>query len=216
MDRFDLRKPRTISSLPSVFFRHDDWDTEYNIFASDIRHEVGDVESWEFEVFGVKLKSSQLSFSNIERIPSEFAVYLINEGNGEATNLREDSVYNFTPVSDILKFSVVVGNDTRVDDQIKSVLPKEFVLGQNYPNPFNPMTTISVAIPLASDVELKVYDILGRAVNTIHTGHLEAGQYWFSWEGRDGDGNIAASGIYLFRLTTNNGVQLVGKMVLMR
>ncbi|MBI3193787.1 MAG: T9SS type A sorting domain-containing protein, partial [Ignavibacteriae bacterium] len=54
-------------------------------------------------------------------------------------------------------------------------LPTEYALGQNYPNPFNPVTRFNVAIPQTGNVEVSVFDILGRKVSTIIDGELKAG-----------------------------------------
>ncbi|HEX2867699.1 MAG TPA: T9SS type A sorting domain-containing protein [Ignavibacteriales bacterium] len=59
----------------------------------------------------------------------------------------------------------------------KPALINNYRLSQNYPNPFNPATTISYTIPKASHVELKVYDMLGREVQTLVNKELSAGTY---------------------------------------
>ena len=78
---------------------------------------------------------------------------------------------------------------------VLSETPSSFALGQNYPNPFNPMTTLSFAIPRATFVTLKVYDILGKEVATLVNGLLETGKYSQTWNAAD-----LASGIYTYRL----------------
>jgi hypothetical protein len=73
--------------------------------------------------------------------------------------------------------------------------PAEFRLEQNFPNPFNPTTTIYYQLPVASKVTLKVYDILGREVETLVQQEEEAGY-------RDVRFNAGsrASGVYFCRL----------------
>ena len=74
-----------------------------------------------------------------------------------------------------------------------------YELGQNYPNPFNPSTIIRFDIALRSDVVLKVYDMLGREIETLVNEKLSAGSYEkeFNSAGR-------SSGIYIYRLTAEN------------
>jgi len=216
LDRFDFRKPRAIAATPAVSFHRPAWDEHYSIFASDVRPEIEKAESWEFEVRAVKQQLAQLVFSGIERIPAPFEVFLVNRGNGSITNLREDSLYAFTPAADLLKFKVVVGKKEAVQEELNSALPKEFVLGKNYPNPFNPSTTIPIAIPVQSEVKLNVYNILGEEVKTLHDGALEAGRYWFDWDGKNQAGSQVASGVYIYRLSTSRGVHLTAKMILMK
>jgi hypothetical protein len=217
LDRLDFRKPRAIAAAPTVEFKRPQWDANYSIFATDIRPEFDDSESWEFDVRATSRQPAQLTFTGIERIPAHFEVYLIDEGRAQSVNLREDSLYHFTPAAELAKFKVVVGKKEKVQEQISSLtLPQEFALGQNYPNPFNPTTTIPVAIPAASEIKLQVYNLLGAEVKTLYDGSIEAGRYWFNWDGRNELGSQVATGVYLYRLTTNKGVVLVDKMILLR
>ena len=88
-------------------------------------------------------------------------------------------------------------------------------LGQNVPNPFNPVTTIDFGMPRTGDVNLSVYDLSGRLVRTLVAGQVAAGQHLARWDGRDDQGAQAASGIYLYRLTTPEGA-LSRKMMLVK
>jgi DNA-binding beta-propeller fold protein YncE len=97
------------------------------------------------------------------------------------------------------------GVDPEVDE-----LPIEFDLSQNYPNPFNPVTTIEFAIPELAEVRLEVFDILGRRVQTLLSGPLEAGFHRVQF-----DASRLASGIYLYRIQAGE-FSKVQRMVLMK
>ena len=86
-------------------------------------------------------------------------------------------------------------------------VPFSAKLFQNYPNPFNPETMISFAVSMPSSVNLVVYDVTGRIVQTLVDGKKQAGTYQVKWI----PGN-QASGLYFYRLTTNSGSQ-VRKMI---
>jgi hypothetical protein len=58
----------------------------------------------------------------------------------------------------------------------QSDLPKIYHLSQNYPNPFNPQTRIDFQLPKAGEVEITIYDILGRQVIRLESGYREAGR----------------------------------------
>jgi len=88
--------------------------------------------------------------------------------------------------------------------------PQQFALWQNYPNPFNPGTSIGFSLPERAHVVLDVYDVLGRNVRTLVDETLEAGEHNVAFDA----GNLA-SGVYLYRLHTDNFVS-VRKMVLAR
>jgi hypothetical protein len=91
-----------------------------------------------------------------------------------------------------------------------SILPGDFVLDQNYPNPFNPSTTISFSLPAASDVNLKVYNILGQELATLVDGPMDAGQHNVVF-----DAGGLATGMYLYRLSTGAKVE-TRKMMLVK
>lgn len=217
LDRLDFRKPPAIAATPTVEFKRPKWDANHSAFATDIRPEIGESEIWEFDVRASSRQPARLTFTGIQRIPAHFEVYLIDEGRAQSANLSEDSLYRFTPAAELAKFKVVVGKKEKVQEQISSLtLPQEFALGHNYPNPFNPTTAIPVAVPAASEIKLKIYNLLGVEVRTLYDGSIEAGRYWFNWDGRNDLGSQVATGVYLYRLTTNKGVVLVDKMILLR
>jgi tetratricopeptide (TPR) repeat protein len=85
----------------------------------------------------------------------------------------------------------------------KSLLPQAFVLEQNYPNPFNPVTEIRFGVPRQSVAMLEVFNILGQVVKTLVDEIKEAGYYRVSWDGRNSNGVLMPSGMYFYRLTTN-------------
>jgi hypothetical protein len=89
-------------------------------------------------------------------------------------------------------------------------LPNTFALYHNYPNPFNPSTEISFTLPKNEKATLKIYDLLGREVQTLVNGYKKAGSYHVTF-----DGSNLPSGIYLYRLETPSFVQ-IHKMILMK
>ena len=91
-------------------------------------------------------------------------------------------------------------------------LPSGIALHQNYPNPFraDAGTTISFALPNASDVSLRVYDVSGRVVADLLQGSYTAGDYSVHFTAP----NLPA-GIYLYRLTVD-GAQSSARMVITR
>jgi subtilisin-like proprotein convertase family protein len=79
--------------------------------------------------------------------------------------------------------------------------PHKFALYQNYPNPFNPMTKIKFDIPKDAQqlVSLRLYDVLGREVQTLVNENLKPGTYELSW-----DASELSSGVYFYRLTAGD------------
>jgi hypothetical protein len=89
-------------------------------------------------------------------------------------------------------------------------LPREYKLYQNYPNPFNPMTTIKYDIAKSSEVEIAIYDELGREVVRLVNTKQNPGTYEVTW-----DASNYSSGLYFYRIKTNDYVQ-TNKMVLIK
>ena len=104
-------------------------------------------------------------------------------------------------------------------NKISSELPATFRLEQNYPNPFNPITKIKFDVPNnlsflrrqeSSVTTLKVFDILGREIQTLVNEKLNPGTYEVTF-----DGSNFASGIYFYQLKTESYVENK-KMVLIK
>jgi len=94
--------------------------------------------------------------------------------------------------------------------KIALVIPNEFRLMQNYPNPFNNTTTIRYAVPEETDIQLEIFDISGRLVETLISQLHQPGFYDLKWSGRQ-----AASGIYFIKLEAAKTV-LTQKMILLK
>ncbi|MCK9483009.1 MAG: T9SS type A sorting domain-containing protein [Candidatus Marinimicrobia bacterium] len=88
-------------------------------------------------------------------------------------------------------------------------LPKVYALKQNYPNPFNPTTTIRFDLPKNSDVNLVVYDLMGREVAKLANGHMNAGYYTINFNAAN-----LPSGVYIYRLKAGNFVSVKKLMLL--
>ena len=106
--------------------------------------------------------------------------------------------------------NILSGNLTSVND-INNEIPSKFVLNQNYPNPFNPSTIINFSIPVKSYVSLKVYDILGRVVDVLANGIMNAGNYKITFESKK-----LASGVYIYSLSSDKGDMISKKMLFLK
>ena len=76
-------------------------------------------------------------------------------------------------------------------------------LAQNYPNPFNPDTLIRFTLAKDADVSVNIYNIKGQLVKTLVNDHRKAGEHQVSWNGMDDNGTPVSSGVYLYRMQTN-------------
>lgn len=98
-----------------------------------------------------------------------------------------------------------------------ATVPSIPVLMQNYPNPFNSSTIIPYSIPPAyeGEVTLTVFDLLGRTVATLVSASLPPGNYVSRWDGTNGAGLPAPSGVYVYKIRAGDFVEM-RKLVMMR
>ncbi|MCD4817534.1 MAG: PKD domain-containing protein [Candidatus Cloacimonetes bacterium] len=94
-------------------------------------------------------------------------------------------------------------------------IPEIYSLSPNYPNPFNPETTISYALPEASDVSLQVFNIKGQLVNTLVNENIETGNHSVVWNGKDNNDRKVSSGIYFYRINAGEFTD-IKKMLLIK
>ncbi|GIK59305.1 MAG: hypothetical protein BroJett017_01950 [Ignavibacteriota bacterium] len=94
--------------------------------------------------------------------------------------------------------------------KVEVEIPLVYSLEQNYPNPFNPSTTIKYSLSEDGFVKLSVYNLLGEEVTTLVNNEQKAGRYEVNF-----DASKLASGIYMYRLESNNFLS-IKKMILLK
>ena len=82
-----------------------------------------------------------------------------------------------------------------------SPVPDTFVIERAYPNPFNPVTTLSFALPIESEVSLKVYSMQGREVISLINGNMDAGYHSVVW-----DADTHSSGMYFVKMVADEHI----------
>lgn len=131
-------------------------------------------------------------------------------GNGTVDGSPHLDSFQFTwtpgaPTSGTLIFddlrAVTLGTPTSTPaDDAQGELPTRIELLQNHPNPFNPTTRIRFALPESGFAEIRVYDLLGRHVDTAFSGIRGRGFHTVEF-----DGSSLSSGVYVYRLTGPGG-----------
>lgn len=117
------------------------------------------------------------------------------------------------------KFSALTDNSgnfqisvpTSIADEINN-LPTKFELEQSYPNPFSSSTAIPYNLNEEADVQVTIYDILGREVRVFNAGLQNIGSHNLLWDGKNNFGQRVTSGVYLYRLQAD-GESQVKKMI---
>jgi hypothetical protein len=143
-------------------------------------------------------------------------IHLFDFGNGVVCNSPNKDIngrsrpYPKDSTPDMGAWESVRGFSVGVESQPGSEILKAYALHQNFPNPFNPSTAIEFALPKASFITLKIYDLLGNEVTTLVAEKLPAGKHQRVWEAKG-----LASGVYLYRLEAGEFVQ-TRKLILLR
>ncbi len=100
---------------------------------------------------------------------------------------------------------IIEGLDvTEVSEEIATILPERYKLYQNYPNPFNPTTTIRLDLPVAGNISLKIFNVKGELVRILINKEMNVGSYKIQWDGKNENGQSLSSGVYFYKLATNN------------
>jgi len=103
-------------------------------------------------------------------------------------------------------FSYAADLASDVNDASYDALPRQFAATQNYPNPFNDRTVIEYDLPRRSHVRVDVFNVLGQRVCTLEDAIRSAGRHKVAWSGESEDGQAVSSGVYFYRVATDQGV----------
>ncbi len=134
--------------------------------------------------------------------------YLVfNEDSGEFEN---GLVISGRQESSIIKFE-------NIDDPGNNITPviEKVQLHDNYPNPFNPETNISFSMPSEQKVQLTIYNLKGQKVRQLVNGVFASGKHSVVWNGKDDNGKQVCSGLYFYKLKTDNK-EISKKMLLLK
>jgi hypothetical protein len=127
---------------------------------------------------------------------------------------RNNTVYiiqqNRNPFIDHPEWADCIWDDN-CDMSIEEIgIPDKIILDQNYPNPFNSTTTIPFNLSATADIELVIFDMLGRKLEELVSGRIVSDEYEINW-----DASVLPSGVYFVRLITERQVQ-TKKMVFLQ
>lgn len=109
----------------------------------------------------------------------------------------------------ICSVSDVMDRSESVNSQLKTVIG-------NFPNPFNNSTHVVMELPFPMVIRVDILNILGKRVTTLLTEQRRYGSVKTEWDGRDAEGNEAASGVYIVCAVNSRGVIAVRKITLLR
>jgi len=164
--------------------------------------QVGEAYSW-FDDVGLIEWTGWKDYNSLSNVSYPNDYYWIQFRISESV-LNADVNYTETKFNDII---------TSRDEEQENI-PDEFVLYQNHPNPFNLSTTIQYELPVSTNVQLKIYDLLGREVRNIINEFQQPGKKIYQWDGKDNRGSVVSSGVYFYQLQTREFLQTKKLMLL--
>ena len=224
-DQFDYHEPPVIGNYISMAFDNDSWAKNGGRYSQDIRSKSR-TQTWNLAARSNIKGIVSLSLEDIHAIPSHQDIRLVDPVLGIVYNLRSEKAITFTSQGNEnpYHFKLIVGEADDIQSQLDDMemVPNDFELFQNTPNPFNPVTNIRVSLLEDARITLKVYNLLGKEVNTLAFNQsLSKGNHRFIWAGKDDNGYQLPSGVYLYRIEINSHVgrqlyQSTKKMVLMK
>jgi hypothetical protein len=141
------------------------------------------------------------------------------EGCGNSTTPKDYSFTDKNPIKGILLYRL---KQIDFDGSYKFYTAEgvqfegiyDYALEQNYPNPYNPSTVINYSIPVAGQVNLTIYNLLGSEVTVLVDGYKEAGNYSVEFSTEDLK-NSLGSGVYIYTLKSGSFTQ-TRKMVVLK
>jgi len=199
-------------------------------------YNIGDLQLEQDDYFSIRMETGANLFMQNEGGEKLYNLNIINLSldtvdvyESREIIIESNCSHNLQPLWDSLyvvpvKILIDRDNDGTVDDSMfveneltdikhdeHEILPAEFYVSQNYPNPFNQRTVIRYQLPVISEVDLSIYNILGQKVATLVSEKQPAGTYKAEWDAME-----FASGIYFYRLETDKGFVQSKKLVLMK
>ncbi len=178
------------------------------------------------EVAGDSIYTVQFSYEATDPVGVEFKFGIHGGDNESGYGLNH--IENIDVASPVVASSFGSINPNKYDawdydtnmpalgiDNVSGIVPAEFSLSDNYPNPFNPTTNFEFTLPVASDVVVSIYNILGKEVATLHNEFAKPGTYSVTWNGQNNNGVAVPSGMYFYELKAGSFTQ-VKKMTLLK
>jgi hypothetical protein len=220
-DPFDRPDPPAVEAGVALAFDHADWKGHSGSYAADIRGAGERGHAWRFRVESRNPgEDITLTWKFLQTLPEGWNAYLFDLEEGTSLKMTETKDKHFTPgkaASGARLFKLVAGSKEFIEGESEGIPlePVAFRLFQNYPNPFNPETAIHYSIPKNGHATLTVYNALGQKVRTLLDSEQKTGAHEVLWNGRDDSGLSVPSGVYIYRLKTQESAA-TRKMILIK
>jgi len=198
----DIHSTAAIGGNGHIYFGSDD----YKLFAVDSTGSV----VWQYYASS-PISSPVLAQGNTIYFGEENGLVVKLTDNGGRTSSRNQPMWG-----------TFQGNNKRTGSQSDSNLgyensisiPTQFTLLQNYPNPFNPTTRINYNVPEDGNIQMVIYDVMGREVTTLLNQNQKAGSHHLLWNGQNNQGQNVGVGMYFCQLKGKNFTKTIKMLFL--
>jgi len=202
-----------VGTALGIYYSPDGGDTWTGLnSAFPIPAKPPEVRNIAFDENGVLFASTwgQGVWTSVDWQATSLAEFALKTSNVIDITMSDGRVYILTDTGEYLSVEYDASFSSVDIEEDGVEIPRGFTLDQNYPNPFNPVTTIQFTLPETADINLTVFDILGRQVAVLVNGQLSSGRHSVNFQA-----SSLPSGIYLYRLTTPGG-SVAQKMILLK
>lgn len=157
------------------------------------------------------LGETQLTLPGIQLQPASYSVENLFSGVNTEIQITSGNRLVLPAVQphEIMVFPI--SELTQVSIEEETALPNTFRLEQNYPNPFNPTTNIRYILPVAAEISIEVFNVLGQMVWSYQPGIKPEGTHQIQFNASN-----LSSGVYVYTLRANGSIVDTGRMLLLR
>jgi fibronectin type 3 domain-containing protein len=200
-DALDLPEPPVMENGISLAFPHADWEEDAGFYTADFRLQNNEGHVWEIVLHGGEGSNARLqwSFTKVSETPIHLKLFSLYDGQIFDMTESDKLDCGRLPKDGEMHFRVIAGNEAFVAGQtveFKNSVPAAFSLFPAYPNPFSSSTTIGFELPHGGQIDLTIYNLLGQQIRQLQSDVDRVGRHQIVWDGLDGKGKRAASGLY--------------------
>jgi hypothetical protein len=138
-----------------------------------------------------------------------FADYLTSDNETRLLVITPETDELFSFNGDFEISEIIVAN-SQYEVSVDLPLATSFSLRDAYPNPFNPTTNMELVMPLAGEMNVEVYNLLGQSIATLASGYMESGTHVLTW-----DASNVSSGMYFVKAEAS-GLTKTQKLMLLK
>lgn len=215
-DAVDLSEPPAIGKTPRLYFVGN--AAQQQSLATDFRNNNKSQLQWDFIVENLSAGELKLNFTETKMLPDSLSWVLLDRTTMTKRVLRpdENSIFSISEGENQRAFTLTFHSKQRA--QTEELVPSDLTLHPIWPNPYKRSGGRNVVfrfgLPRESDVELRVYNILGQEMyrNSVAT-RLGAGEHAITWNGRRQDNSQVAAGLYIVSLVIDQQQRIQRKML---